>query len=86
MAKFGRYRPATKLHEEDGETQRDTLIHVMGGKQANKIFKTLKFRAVEVEDPKDPAIKKTVQENDTDYEVLVRKFTGYFIPKRNIIH
>ena len=80
---LGHYRRPTKLHKEDGKSQRDTLIYVIGGKQANKILKTLKFRVVEVE---DPAIKKTVQESDTDYEVLVRKFTGYFIPKRNIIH
>lgn len=71
LEEFDRYRHATSLHKEDGEIQRDTLIYVMGGKQANKIFKSLKFLE---------------GEKDTDYDLLVKKFTGYFIPKRNIIH
>ena len=86
IEEFGRYRRAMKLHKEDGETQRDTLIYVMGGKQANKISNTLKFGAAEVEDPEDPILKKTTQESDRDYEVLVRKFTEFFVPKRNIIY
>ena len=69
---YHRYRRATKLHKEDGETQRDTLIYVMGGKQANQIFKTLKF--------------ETGKEVDTDYDTLVKKFTAYFVPKRNLTH
>ena len=35
IEEFGRYRRATRLHKEDGDIQRDTLIYVMGGKQAN---------------------------------------------------
>ena len=30
IEEFSRYRRAMKLHKEDGETQRDTLIYVMG--------------------------------------------------------
>lgn len=71
IEEFNRYRRATKLHKEDGDIQRDTLIYVMGGKQANKIFKTLKFV--------DP-------EKDTDFDTLVNKFTAYFILKRNLTH
>ncbi len=68
---FHRFRRATKLHKEDGEVQRDTLIYVMGGKEANKIFKTLKFGE---------------NDKDTDYDTLVKKFDEYFVPKKNIIH
>ena len=43
----------------------------MGGREANRIFRTLTFVSPEV---------------DTDYASLVSKLTYYFIPKRNIIH
>ena len=77
IEEFSRYRRATKLHKEDGETQRDTLIYVMG-KPAGKIFKTLKFE-VDTEHAAN-------SEKDTDYATLVKKFTEYFIPKRNLRH
>ena len=77
IEEFSRYRRATKLHKEDGETQRDTLIYVMG-KPAGKIFKTLKFE-VDAENAAN-------SEKDTDYATLVKKFTEYFIPKRNLRH
>ena len=86
IEEFGRFRKASKLHKEDGDVQRDTLLYVMGGKQANKIFKTLKFETKEVEDPDDPSKTVTMEEKDTDYDVLVRKFTDYFVPKNYLIH
>ena len=51
--------------------QRDSLLYAMGGREANRIFRTLLF---------------TPPDTDTDYNTLVAKFTEYFIPKRNIIH
>ena len=68
---FARFRTATKLHKEDGEVQRDALLYAMGGREANRIFRTLTIVSPEV---------------DTYYATLVSKLTDYFIPKRNIIH
>ena len=70
IEEFGRFRTATKLHKEDGDVQRDSLLYAMGGREANRIFRTL----------------FTPPDTDTDYNTLVAKFTEYFIPKRNIIH
>ncbi|GFN95005.1 retrovirus-related pol polyprotein from [Plakobranchus ocellatus] len=39
---FKRFRTAGKLHLEDGEIQRDTLIYCMG-QEAEKIYRTLQF-------------------------------------------
>ena len=71
IEEFGGFRTATKLHKEDGDVQRDSLLYAMGGREANRIFRTLSF---------------TPPECDTDYNTLVSKLTLYFIPKRNIIH
>lgn len=85
IEEFERFRKATKLHYEDGEVQRDSLIYCMG-KKANQIFKTLKFVVREVPDPNDNTKTVQLQEKDTDYDTVVEKLTAYFIPKRNIIH
>ena len=71
IEEFGRFRTATKLHKEDGDVQRDSLLYSMGGREANRIFRTLTFVS---------------PEKDTEYDTLVSKLTEYFIPKRNIIH
>ena len=71
LDEFARFRIATKLHKEEGDVQRDSLLYAMGGQQANRIFRTLTFVAPEV---------------DTKYETLVSKLTEYFIPQRNVIH
>ena len=39
---FRRFRTAGKLHLEDGEIQRDTLVYCMG-QEAEKIYRTLTF-------------------------------------------
>ena len=83
---FNRFRKATKLHLEEGDVQRDSLIYCMDSRQAGKIFATFRFNTIEQPDPDDPTKTVQVQEKDTDYDCLVRKFTEYFIPKRNIIH
>ena len=62
---------ATKLHKEEGDVQRDSLLYAMGRRQVNRTFRTLTFVAPEV---------------DTDYETLVSKLTESFIPQRNVIH
>ncbi|GFO02651.1 Pol polyprotein [Plakobranchus ocellatus] len=68
---FKRFRTAGKLHQEDGEIQRDTLIYYMG-QGAEKIYRTLQFDGE--------------GETDTNFDCLMGKFTKYFIPKRNIIY
>jgi hypothetical protein len=69
---FQRFRIASKLFKDAGAVQRDSLIYSMGSREAVKILKTLKFDEEKGED-------------DTKYDVLVAKFTEYFIPKRNLI-
>ena len=54
IEEFGRFRTATKLHKEDGDVQRDSLLYDMGGREANRTFGTLLFT------PPDP---------DTDYKL-----------------
>ena len=68
---FRRFRTAGKLHLEDGEIQRDTLIYCMG-QEAEKIYRTLTF--------------DEEGESDSNFDCLMQKFTNYFIPKRNIIY
>ena len=70
------FQIATKLHKEEGDVQRDSLLDAMGGgggggQQANIIFRTLTSVAPEV---------------DTKDETPVSKLTEYFIPQRNVIH
>ena len=49
----------------------------MGGKEANKIFKGLKFvtKVDLLTDPNNPGQTINVQEKDTDYDTLVEKYT-----------
>lgn len=86
IEEFARFRKATKLHQEDGDVQVASLLYSMGGRQASKIFKSLRFVTREVPDPADAARTIQVQESDTDYDTVVQKFIDYFIPKRNVIH
>ncbi|KAK7102732.1 hypothetical protein V1264_020913 [Littorina saxatilis] len=68
---YSRFRRATKLHKEDGDVQRDSLLYSMGTQQAVQILKTFRWEE---------------EEEDTDYDLLVKKFSEYFLPKRNLIH
>ena len=86
IEEYNRFRRATKNHLEDGDIQRDALIYTMGGKEANKIFKTFKFEMKTIPDPADRTKTIQFQEKDTDYDTLVQKFTDYFIPRRNLIY
>ena len=47
LDEFARFRIATKLHKEEGDVQRDSLLYAMGGQQANRIFRTMTFVAPE---------------------------------------
>ena len=66
-----RFRTAGKLHLEDGEIQRDTLIYCIG-QEAEKICRTLTF--------------DEEGESDTNFDCLMQKITNYFSPQRNIIY
>jgi hypothetical protein len=69
-ARFSRYRIASKLTSEDGLVQVSSLIYAMGS-EAEHIYKTFKFA-------------KTG--DDEKYDLVLDKFDGHFVPKRNIIH
>ena len=83
LSNFKRFRNASKLSKEDGETQRDTLLYVMGGEESSKIFETLEF-VKKTEGEGDDA--REIEEKDTDFDTLIEKFNSYFLVKRNIIH
>lgn len=69
ITEFKRFRTAGKLHREEGEVQRDTLLYCMGT-ESEKVLRALTFGD---------------NESDTDFDCLVKKFEDYFIPQRNII-
>ena len=69
-----RFRRATKLHKEDRDVQRDSLLYAMGTKQAVQIMKTFKWA---VDENGDPA------ESDADFDILMHKFDEYFLQKPN---
>ena len=77
IREFRRFRNASKLAKEDGETQRDCLLYVMG-RESEKIFGTFRF-APGGEDGAN-------RELDTDFETVCTKFDAYFGVKKNIIH
>ncbi|KAK3101745.1 hypothetical protein FSP39_006077 [Pinctada imbricata] len=68
--RFLRYRTASKLHKEDEDIQISSLIYAMG-LQAEHVFKSFVF---------------SVDEDQTKYEDVMKKFDSYFVPKRNVIH
>ena len=75
VKEFGRFRNASKLSKEDGVTQRDTVLCVMGP-ESEKIFHTLTFDERTVGEGADA---KQEMELDTDSRTLCRpKFDRYF--------
>ena len=77
IREFRRYRNASKLSKEDGDTQTDCLLYVMG-RESEKIFSTFTFA---------PGGEGGAgRESNTDFETVVKKFDKYFGVKKNIIH
>ena len=72
--RFARFRLATKLNKDDGVVQVSALIYAMGG-EAEHIYKSMSFD--QTTDPK---------EDENDYETVLKKFDGHFVPRRNLIH
>ncbi|XP_056014988.1 uncharacterized protein K02A2.6-like [Ostrea edulis] len=68
--RFCRYRTATKLDKEDEAIQISSLIYAMG-LQAEHIVKSFVFGD---------------GEDETKFEVILKKYDDYFVPKRNVIH
>ena len=58
----------------------------MGTEKAEQAMATFKWGKIDVPDPDDPATTIEVDEDDTMFDVLVQKFTDYYIPRRNLIH
>lgn len=67
---FLRFGIATKLNEDAGEVQVSSLIYAMGS-EAEKIFSLFAFYDVDEQE---------------DFNEVITKFDGYFIPQWNIIH
>lgn len=79
ISEFKRFRNASKLKDETGEVQRDTLLYVMGP-EAEKVFRSLQFGKTQNDDGTE------VDEVDTDFNTLVRKLDDYFVIKKNVIY
>lgn len=58
------------------------MLYVMG-RESEKIFQTFHF-GLHTEGEGDN--QRQIQERDTDFDTLMKKFDAYFIVKRNIIH
>lgn len=82
IAEYQRYRRAVKLYADDGADQRDQLLYAMGVKEAEKIFKTFRFK--KVKRTKADGSEEDYQEKDTDFDCLVAKFTNHFVLMVNI--
>ena len=85
IADFGEYRIATELDDSDGRVQVSALMYTMGAKKAREIYNTFKYGKVTVANPSGSGTVEA-DESPDDYEVIVKKFTDHFVPKRNIIH
>jgi hypothetical protein len=83
---FQRFRIASKLHKEEGDVQRDSLLYCMGSRKAEQVMTSFRWGKTRVPDPNNANQEVEVDEVDTMYDILVNKFTNYFIPRRNIIH
>ena len=67
---FERYSRATKLSNKEESVRIDCLVYSMGEK-ADRIFKTFTYGSGESADK---------------YDVVIKKFEQYFVPKRNVIY
>ena len=70
---YGRFRIASKIHREEGEVQRDTLLYCMGSKQAEEVMQTFKWEKKRIPNPENAEETIEVDEMDTDYDVLAKK-------------
>ena len=79
--RFARFRIATKLHKDDGEVQVASLVYAMG-RQAENIFKSFTFDPPPAPTDADP---NPLDPKD-NYDVVLKKYDAYFVPKRNTIY
>ena len=78
--RFMRFRSATQLSKKDGQTQIDTLVYTMGP-EAENVFKTFSFARARPAVGSEPAY-----DEKQDFDVVIKKFDQYFIPKINTVH
>ena len=84
--RFLRFRSATKLDRETPTVQVSLLVYAMGRK-AEKIYSSFQL-ATTVQAPaaaSTAAAAAAVPDAD-NFDLLMKWFDAYFIPKRNIIH
>lgn len=68
---------ATKLDQDSGEVQVNTLLYAMG-KEAEAIYESFVFdRRVTFDEEGSP---------EMDYDIVIEKFQEHFVSKRNVIH
>ena len=70
IREYKRFANASKLKNEEGDVQRDTLLYVMGP-ESDKVHRTLVFEG---------------NESDTNIDLLIAKLDDYFVVKKNVIY
>lgn len=79
--RFDRYRVATKLDQDSGEVQVNTLLYAMG-KEAEAIYESFVYDQIQrAEDWDGEEV-----DPEMNYDIVINKFHEHFVPKRNVIH
>ena len=81
--RFLRFRSATKLARETCTVQVSSLVYAMG-REAEKIYSSFQL-ATTVPAAAAGANAAAVPDAD-NFDLLMKRFDAYFIPKRNVIH
>ena len=79
--RFARFRIATKLHKDEGEIQVASFIYAMG-RQAENIIKSFTFDQTPAQTDANP---NPLDPKD-NYDVVLKRYDAYFVPKRNTIY
>lgn len=82
--RFDRYMVATKLNQDSGEVQVNTLLYAMG-REAEAIYDSFVYSDSD-SDNEDGNEGEERTSSMFDYSKVIAKFTEHFVPKRNVIH
>ena len=88
--RFLRFRSATKLDRETSTVQVSSLVYAMGH-EAEKIYSSFQLAttvpaAVTGADAAAIAAAAAAVPDANNFDLVMKRFDAYFIPKRNVIH
>lgn len=82
--RFDRYMVATKLNQDSGEVQVNTLLYAMG-REAEAIYDSFMYSDSDSDNEEGNEGEERTS-SMFDYSKVIAKFTEHFVPKRNVIH